>query len=167
MHDYDHRLRRVPKHVSSFEHLRPHSITVPEIVHSSHRTDAYHQPSPWLWDTVLGKLLALKNVDVRCGSKIPSLFAEAGLVEIKITRYMMPYSRWEGLTLEERANADYLETFVRNVVPVALRKTGENAGPAYAEEVEAAIANARKYSEAYEGGREFLWMYVVCGRKPK
>jgi len=71
------------------------------------------------------------------------------------------------LTEVERAFADYLETFARDVIPVAIRKARENAGPEYAQEVEAAIRDVRKYHEAFEGGRNFLWMYVVCGRKPK
>lgn len=167
MHDYCLQIRHIPEHVSSTEHLRPHSITISEIANSNHPTDAYQYPSFWLWDSVFEKLLALKGVDIRCGSKIPSLFAEAGLTDIRITRYMMPYSRWEGLTKQEKANADYLETFVRDLIPIALRKAGENAGPGYAKDVEAAIADARKYYEAYEGGRNFVWMYVVCGRKPE
>lgn len=109
----------------------------------------------------------MKDVDLYCGSKIPSLFAEAGLTDIRIERYMIPYSRWKDLTEVERAFADYLETFARDVVPVAIRKAGENAGPEYAQEVEEAIRDVRRYHEAFEGGRNFLWMYVVCGRKPE
>lgn len=167
MHDYDHKIRRVPEHVSSFEHLRPHAISISEITHSSHPADDYHDISTWLWDTTFEKLLALSDVDIRCGSKIASLFVEAGLTDIKIRRYMVPYSRWEGLTTEEKEIADYLETFVRDLVPVATRKAGENAGSEYSLEVEAAIDDARKYYEGYQGGRNFLWMYVVCGRKPE
>ena len=80
---------------------------------------------------------------------------------------MVPYSRWKDLTEAERAFADYLETFARDVIPVAIRKAGENAGPEYAREVEEAVRDVRKYYEAFEGGRNFLWMYVVCGRKPE
>ncbi|KAJ4379597.1 hypothetical protein N0V86_004778 [Didymella sp. IMI 355093] len=122
--------------------------------------------SPWLWETTLGKLLALKDVDLYCGSKIPSLFAEAGLTDLRIKRYMVPYSRWEDLTEAERGFADYLETFLRDVIPVAIRKAGENAGPKYTQEVEEAIKDVERYYKAFEGGRNFLWMYVVCGRKP-
>ncbi|KAJ8112650.1 hypothetical protein OPT61_g5022 [Boeremia exigua] len=165
MHDFSQAVRRVPAHVSSLEHLRPHSITIPEIANSSHPADAYHDPSPWLWEVTFEKLLALKGVDTHCGSKIPSLFAEAGLTDIRIRRYMVPYSRWEGLTKEEKDMADYLETFIRDLVPVAIRKAGQNAGPEYAQEAEEAIADTKRYHEAYEGGRDFLWMYVVCGRK--
>ncbi|KAF9729345.1 methyltransferase domain-containing protein [Paraphaeosphaeria minitans] len=112
-------------------------------------------------------LLALNDVDLYCGANIPSLFAEAGLTDIRITRYMVPYSRWEGLTREEKEMADYLETFVRDLIPVAIRKAGENAGPGHREEVEDAVRDAKKYHEAFDGGRNFLWMYVVCGWKPE
>ncbi|OAG00965.1 uncharacterized protein CC84DRAFT_1101134 [Paraphaeosphaeria sporulosa] len=112
-------------------------------------------------------LLALKDVDLYCGANIPSLFAEAGLTDIRITRYMVPFSRWDGLTREEREMADYLETFVRDLIPVAIQKAGESAGPEYAGEVEDAIRDARKYHEAFDEGRNSLWMYVVCGRKPE
>lgn len=37
-----------------------------------------------------GKLLALKGVDLYCGSKIASLFVEAGLIDTRIKRYMVP-----------------------------------------------------------------------------
>lgn len=167
MHDFSNAIHHVPAHVSSLKYLRPHSISISEIETASHSTDAYQHPYPWLWETTLGKLLALKDVDLYCGSKIPSLFAEIGLVDISIKRYMVPYSRWDDLTEVERAFSDYLETFARDVMPVAIRKAGENAGPEYAQEVEEAIRDARRYHEAYEGGRNFLWMYVVCGRKPE
>lgn len=167
MHDFDLMIRHVPENVSSLVHLRPHSMTISEDVNSSHRTDAYQHLSTWHWDTIFENLLALKGVDIRCGSKIASLFAAAGLTDIRIRRDMVPYSRWEGLTPEEKEFADYLETFVRDLVPVAIRKAGESAGPEFALEAKAAIEDARKYYEAYEGGRDFLWMYVVCGRKPK
>ncbi|KAF2450248.1 hypothetical protein P171DRAFT_402538 [Karstenula rhodostoma CBS 690.94] len=112
-------------------------------------------------------LLALKDVDLYCGVHIASLFAEAGLTDIRVTRYLVPYSRWEGLTREEKEMADYLETVVRDIIPIAIRKAGENAGPEYGREVDEAVTDARKYLEAYDGGRDFLWLYVVCGRKPE
>lgn len=167
MHDFSNAVHHVPKHVSSFDHLRPHSISISEIANASHPTDAYQDLTPWLWETTFAKLLALKGVDLYCGSKIPSLFAEAGLVDIRIKRYMVPYSRWEDLTEAERAFADFLEPFVRDVIPVAIRKAGENDGPEFAQEVEEAIRDVKRYYENFEGGRNFLWMYVVCGRKPE
>jgi hypothetical protein len=167
MHDLSNAIHHVPADISSLEHLRPHDITIEQIANSTHPTDAYQHPSPWLWDTIFGKLLALKDVDLYCGSKIPSLFADAGLTDIRIKRYMVPYSRWEGLTREEKAMADYLETFVRDLIPVAIRKAGENAGPEYAQEIETAVRDAKRYHKEFEGGRNFLWMYVVCGRKPE
>ncbi|KAL5374102.1 hypothetical protein DPSP01_012163 [Paraphaeosphaeria sporulosa] len=167
MHDLSHAIHHVPVDISSLEHLRPHSITISEIANVSHPTDAYCHPSPWSWAIIFGKLLALKDVDLYCGANIPSLFAEAGLTDIRITRYMVPFSRWDGLTREEREMADYLETFVRDLIPVAIQKAGESAGPEYAGEVEDAIRDARKYHEAFDEGRNSLWMYVVCGRKPE
>jgi hypothetical protein len=165
MHDFSCGIHHIPSQYSSLTHLRPHSITLSEIANSSHPADAYQHASPWLWDTTFGRLLALKGVDLYCGPNIPTLFAEAGLTDIKIRRYMIPYSRWEVLTKEERAMGDYLEGFLRDLIPVAIRKAGENAGPEYKEEAEEAVRDAKRYHEAYEGGRNFLWMYVVCGRK--
>lgn len=167
MHDFSNAVHHVPAGVDSTAHLRPHTITMPEIVASSHLTDAYHEATPWLWETTLSKLLALKDVDLYCGPNIPFLFAKAGLVDITVRRYMVPYSTWEGLTREEQEMAEYLECFIRDYVPISLRKAGENAGPEYKEVVEEAIRDAKKYHEAYSGGRNFLWMYVVCGRKPE
>jgi hypothetical protein len=167
MHDFSNAIHHVPAHISSLEHLRPHSISISEVATASHATDVFQHPSPWLWETTFGKLLALKGVDLYCGSKIASLFVEAGLIDTRIKRYMVPYSRWEDLTEAERAFADYLETFARDVIPVAIRKAGENAGLEYAQEVEVAIRDVRRYHEAFEGGRNFLWMYVVSARKPE
>ncbi|KAL6703576.1 hypothetical protein ACN47E_009521 [Coniothyrium glycines] len=167
MHDLSNQPHHVPSPVSSFEHLRPHDITMEQIRTTSHPTDAYQHASPWLWDTTFHKLLAVKHVDLYCGPNIPFLFANAGLVDMTIRRYMMPYSRWDGLTREETAISDYLETFVRDLVPMSIRKAGENAGPEYAAEAERAVEDAKRYHAAYDGGRNFLWMYVVCGRKPE
>ena len=167
MHDLSNAIHHVPAYVSSLKHLRPHDITIEQIANSTHPTDAYQHSSPWPWETILGKLLALQDVDLYCGSKIPSLFVDAGLTDIHVKRYMMPYSRWEGLTREEKAMADYLETFVRDMIPVAIRKAGESAGPEYAREIEKAVRDAKRYHEAFDGGRNFVWMYVVCGRKPE
>lgn len=149
MHDFSNAVHHVPTHVTSLTHLRPHSISVSEIATASHRTDAYQHSSPWLWETTFGKLLALKGVDLYCGSKIPSLFAEFSLTDIRIKRYMFPYSRWDELTEAERVFADYPGSFARDVLPVAIRKAGEHAGPEYAQEVEEAIKDVRRYYEAF------------------
>lgn len=166
MHDLSCAIQHVPFSVSSLDHLRPHPITTSELANSSHPTNAFHRATPWRWETIFRKFLALKGVDLYCGSAIPALFAEAGLTDVSVTRYMVPYSRWEGLTEEEKAVADFYESFIRGVIPVSIRKAGENAGPEYAEEVEEAVRDAKRYHDAYDGGRNFLWMYVVCGRKP-
>ncbi|KAF3043991.1 hypothetical protein E8E12_004916 [Didymella heteroderae] len=163
MHDFSNAVHHIPTHFSSLERLRPHSISISEIANSSHPTDSYQNPSPWLWETTFGKLLALKDVDLYCGTKIPSLFAEAGLIDIRIKRYMIPYSRWGELTDAERAFADYLQTFARDVMPVAIRKAGENVGLAHAQEVEEAVKDVRRYYESFEGGRNFLWLTTRGG----
>lgn len=167
MHDFSNAVQHVPVGIDSTTHLRSHTITMAELAASSHPTDAYHQATPWLWETTTAKLLALKDVDIYCGRNIPFLFEKAGLVDITIRRYMVPYSTWDGLTREEQEIGEYLECFIRDYVPITLRKAGENAGPGYEDEVVAAILDAKKYHETYVGGRNFLWMYVVCGRKPE
>ena len=167
MHDLSTELQHVPEQVSSLEHCRPHSITINEIANSSHRTNSYCSPTTWAWVTVLDKLLALKDGDIYCGSKIGSLFADAGLTDIHIKRYMFPFSRWDELTSEERGMADYMGTAWKEVLPILIKKAGDSAGPEYAEDAERGVRDVEKYYETFEGGRNFMWMYVVCGRKPE
>ena len=95
------------------------------------------------------------------------MFADAGLTDIRIKRYMFPFGRWDELTSEERGMADYMGTAWKEVLPVLLKKAGDSAGPEYAEDAEKGIRDVKKYYETYEGGRNFMWMYVVCGRKPE
>ena len=167
MHDFSLDIHHLSAHISSLEHFRPQSITINEIANSSHPTDSYYSRSPFIWDSILDRLLARKDVDIYCGSKIGSLFANAGLTDIHIKRYMFPFGRWDELTSEERETADFLETSWKAVLPVVIRKSGENAGPEYAKDAEKAIQDMKKFYEGYEGGRNFLWLYVVCGRKPE
>lgn len=167
MHDLSNSIQHIPTHFSSFVHLRPHTITAAELATSTHPTNTYHHPTPWLWQTTLARLLAARNADLYIGDRLPSLFAAAGLQDVEVTRYMLPFSRWEELTQEEREVADYLEGFVRDVIPVAIRKAGDNVheGVVSGEEVESAVDDVGRYVEGYEGGRTFLWLYVVRGRK--
>jgi hypothetical protein len=167
MHDLSTDVQHIPAHISSLEHFRPHSITSNEIANSSHPTDSYCSPSTCIWDSILDKLLALKDVDIYCGSKIGSLFADAGLTDIRIKRYMFPFGRWDELTSEERGMADYIGTSWKEVLPILIKRAGDNAGPEYAEDVERGIRDVMKFYETFEGGKNFLWMYVVCGRKPE
>ena len=106
-------------------------------------------------------------MDIYCGSKIGSLFADAGLIDIHIKRYMFPFSKWDELTNEERETAEYIGIAWKEVLPILIRKAGDNAGAEYADDVEKGIRDVEKFYETFEGGRNFLWMYVVCGRKPE
>lgn len=154
MQDFFNEAHHVPIDISYVAHLRPRSTSVSEIAIPSHSTDAYQEPSPWLWESTLGKLLVSKGVDLYCGSRIPSLFAEAGLTEIRIKWYIAPYSRRDGLTEAEKAFANYPKPFARDVLPVAIPKAGEHAGPEYARKVKEAIKDMRQYYEAFNGGRK-------------
>src|SRR5690349_18112246 len=118
MHDLSTEIQHILPHISSLEHFRPHSITINEIANSSHPTDSYYSPSTFIWDSILNKLLALKDVDSYCGSNIGSLFTDAGLTDINIKRYMFPFGTWDELTGEERETADYLGTSWKEVLPV-------------------------------------------------
>lgn len=165
MHDLDSQLQHIPSPLSSLEHLRPHSISIEQIAQRSHPTDAYYYPVPWKWEITLGKLLAVNGGDFYCGRNIAALFEEAGLVDIKVMRYMMPYSQWEGLTVEERAWAGYLEGFVKNALPVSIRRAGDELGGEWKGEAEEAVEDLKVYADRFDGARSFLWMYVVWGRK--
>ena len=167
MHDLSTEIQHIPAHISSLEHFRPHAITINAIANSSHPTSSFCAPSTFIWDSILDKLLALKDVDIYCGSKIGSLFADAGLIDIHIKRYMFPFSKWDELTNQERETAEYIGIGWKEVLPILIRKAGDNAGAEYADDVEKGIRDVEKFYETFEGGRNFLWMYVVCGRKPE
>ena len=165
MHDLDQQVQQVPSSLSSLELLRPHSLSIAQTAQHSHPTDAYYHPAPWTWPTTIGKLLSVSGADMHCGRNIAALFEKVGLVDIKVRRYMLPYGRWDDLTAEEKRMADYVETFVRNVLPLCVRRAGEGLGDEWEAEVEDAVEDLKRHSEAYEGGRYFMWMYAVCGRK--
>lgn len=110
MHDLSTEIQHIPAHISSLEHFHPQFITMNEIANSSHPPSSYCSPSAFIWGSILDKLLALKDVDIYCGSKIGSLFADAGLTDIHIKRYMSPFSKWDELTNEERETAEYIGT---------------------------------------------------------
>ncbi|KAF3003666.1 hypothetical protein E8E13_008392 [Curvularia kusanoi] len=167
MHELSTEVYNIPDNVTSLEYLRPHAITIDQLANSSHPSDASSNRLPFLWEAILNKLLALKGVDPHCAPKIPTLFEAAGLRDIHIKRYMFPWGRWEGQTREEQAIADYTVATTLEIMPVALRKAGEDAGPEYSEETEAALKDIERFQQVLSEGRNFIWICVICGRKPE
>jgi hypothetical protein len=51
------------------------------------------------------------------------------------------------------------------MVPGMLKKMKSDLGVSDAE-AEDVLREAREHLDVWEGGRDFMWIYVVCGRKP-
>jgi hypothetical protein len=166
MHDLDISVHRAPDPMTPAQRaaLHPHSITLAELSSKSHPADAWLAPCDWA--ETFAKLCAVKGMDITCGRRIPHMFAEAGLENIQIKRYMYPMGAWEGLTDAERNMALHHRDGMGTHMPVAIRQVGQGQDVILKEDVEKASEGARRENEMCDRNRGFLLLYVVCGRKP-
>jgi hypothetical protein len=166
MHDLDMRIYRTPEPMTSADRamLNPHALTLAELQKRSHPTEAWHETCTWV--TTINRLSAAKGLDGECGLHLPSLFVDAGLEDVRIKRYIYPYSMSDGYTEVEKKFAQHHREGMGVHLPDLIRKLGQGQDVVSHEDVENACEGARKENENWETGRKFIWMYVVCGRKP-
>lgn len=119
-------------------------------------------PEPWraIWHN----LMRSRGLEPRIGSLLAGYFVDAGLEEIRVERYVLPFGIWEGMTDAQRCMAPVHEAFVREDAPVLIRKLG-SANSMSSEEVDKVVEDLKAFVERFEGNREFGWVYIVYGRK--
>jgi hypothetical protein len=171
MHDFDMLTHRVPKNMPASEFrtlLRPETVSQ-SAFQAGNVTDTFADPP--LWFPTLQQLASAKGINIRCGKDLPQLFHEADLEDIQVTRYMCPLGIWgvngDGLTEAEKRFAPMYRPFWSNIVPMLLRKLAGGTEGVDGSEIGRAIDSAVQRSENWDGDREFLYFYVVCGRKRK
>lgn len=162
MHELDSVRQRMPENVTPAQRelLFPHFLELPDLAYP---LDAWAWKEP-MRQTML-KLGEVKGLDLQAGRRLARRFVDAGLKDVSVKRYMWPCGNWDGYTdVEKRAAEDYGRGMGVHL-PVLIRKLGEAQDVVTVEEVEAAAKSAEKNAEEWETGREFLWFYVVSGRK--
>jgi hypothetical protein len=166
MHDLDFSYHRVPDPLtpSQREFLRPHSLTLSELRSKSHPADAWLAPCSWV--ETFKELCAAKGMDLECGRGLPFMFAEAGLEDVHIRRYVYYFGSWDGMTDVEREFAEFHRKTMAVDLAQAIYKVGQGQDAVSEERVEQAVADVEKEKEKWEGNRGFFFIYAVCGRKP-
>jgi hypothetical protein len=166
MHEIDISVHRVPDPLTSSDRavLHPHSITVSELQLKSHPADAMLSPEKWV--TTLQRLCAAKGLDSTCGQQLPRMFAEAGLEDVHIKRYMYPMGLWEGQTDAEKKFALHHREEMGIHIGQMIRKIGQEQDVVTKEEVDKAVEEVDKALEEWDHFRGFVFIYAVCGRKP-
>lgn len=122
---------------------------------------------PESWRAALGGLFRARGLEPDIGSQLPKRFEDAGLEDIRIERYIFPYGSWEGMTDVQRRFTSVNERFLRHDAPALLGKLAMVTGAMSDEDVATNVEAVREFLTRYSGNREFSWIYVVCGRKPR
>jgi hypothetical protein len=105
-------------------------------------------------------------MDATCGRQLPRWFSEAGLEDVQIMRYMYPMGLWEGMTDVEKRFAVHHRDGMGTHMSEVIRKMSEGQNAVSREDVERAIEGGDKEVERWDRNRGFVFLYVVCGRKP-
>lgn len=169
MHEYDMMSYRIPDNLDLLQSdlMLPKTMSLAELQQGNQDTDKFM--SPYQWNHTLAKLAAAKGINVRAGHDLPSLFEAAGLDDIQITRYVAPFGMWKagGLSDAARKMAPQNRGFIQNLIPMLLRKLYGEVGKSLvsAEEVERAAQSAIKRAQNWDAAREWMFLYVVRGRK--
>jgi len=166
MHDIDNTLHRVPEPLTPAARaaLNPHSLILSEYESKSHPVDGMTFAEEWC--NMHHRLCRAKGMEPTCGRQLPHWFAEAGLEDVRIRRYMLPMGVWDGMTETERKWGEHYPTNIGAVVPEAMRKMGQSQTEISQADVKAAVDGAYKVKQDWQGYRGFIFVYAVCGRKP-
>jgi hypothetical protein len=128
------------------------------------RTSAHEDPESWriIWHNMMRS----RGLEPRIGTLLGSYLEDAGLEDVQVQRYVLPFGTWEGMMEAQRRMAPIHEAFVRDDAPGLIRKLG-SAGSMSSEEVDKVIKDLRAFVERFDGNREHGWIYVVYGKKPQ
>jgi hypothetical protein len=166
MHDIDTTLHHVPDPLTPSDRaaISPHSITLSEQQANSHPTDAMVAAEDWV--AIFQRLCATKGLDATSGKQLPRWFAEAGLEDVQIKRYMYPMGMWDGMTESEKKFAEHHKHGLGATLPEVIRKLGQGQNEVSEESMQKAIGQLKRACDEWDHYRGFLLFYAVCGRKP-
>jgi hypothetical protein len=139
-------------------------LTLEELKSQSHPADAWLAPCDW--EQTFKQLCLAKGMDLNCGKKLPLMFADAGLEDVQIKRYVYYMGSWDGMTDAERKFAEFHKKTIAVDLSQSIQRIGQGQDAVPQEKVTQAIADIKKEHEQWEGNRGFFFIYAVCGRKP-
>lgn len=116
------------------------------------------------WRVVWHNMMRARGLEPRIGTLLGSYLENAGLEDVQVERYVLPFGTWEGMTEAQRRMAPIHEAFVRDDAPDLIRKLG-NVGSMSSEEVGKVIEDLKAFVGRFHGNREHGWIYVVYGKK--
>jgi hypothetical protein len=108
----------------------------------------------------------MNGMDIRCGRHLAQHFADAGLEDVRIKRYLLPFSYIEELGDEGKLLAEHHRGAIGSHLPDVVMKIGRGQDVVAWNEVEKAAAGAKRQNDEFDTARVFAWFYVVCGKKP-
>ncbi|KAF9699117.1 hypothetical protein EKO04_002857 [Ascochyta lentis] len=120
---------------------------------------------PESWRAVWQNLMRFRGLEPRVGALLANYFEDAGLKDVRIKRYVLPFGTWDGMTDAQRRMAPIHKAFVRDDAPGLIRKLGNAMASMSWEKVDKVVEDSKGFVDRFEGNREFGWVYVVCGRK--
>ncbi|CAO2654269.1 Nn.00g110020.m01.CDS01 [Neocucurbitaria sp. VM-36] len=165
MHDLDMSTHHVPHDITPTQRgdVLPHNLTLHEAQSNAHPTSSWISRPPW--QTTFDKLVNAKGLDSTAGSLLPGLFADTGLQDVRIRRYLYPYSMWNEQTEEQKRFAKHHRRTLGDVMPMMIKRQGAGSDLVDEAELQRAIKSAEAERDEWDGGRSFAWVYVVCGQK--
>ena len=134
--------------------LRPNTATDP----------TRHSPP---WARALNAAMRAKAMDPACGANIATYMRRAGLVDIRVRRYVWPHGVWEGLPAEAEMLGQYMGEIGAELFGGVVRRLGvevKDAGKGVEEvvgEIEGELGHGSKGEK-----RVWFWVWVAVGRKP-
>lgn len=122
------------------------------------------QDRDWDWVRTLEQGAARKRLDLFCGSNAAGYMREAGLVDVRVRKYGVPFGEWAGGERPEsrrigRLQATELAPLYEALVPRMVDGLGLSE-----EEVRGLVEKSRGCLKA-EDGLEWTF-YVTVGRRP-
>lgn len=169
MHEYDIMTYRIPDDLdlTKTNLFLPRTMSFAELQQANEKTSQFM--APYQWYHTISKLAAPKGINVRAGHDLPMMLEAAGLQDVQITRYIVPLGMWKagGLSLAQQKMASQNRGFLQYLVPMLLRKLHRESGTEMVTEaeVERAAQSSIDRTVDWDADREFIYLYVVYGRK--
>ena len=120
--------------------------------------------SEWNWLQAVNKGARGKNLDLRCGSNAAKYMREAGLVDVSVSKYAVPFETWAA---DERPQSRRIGALqAKEIAPLydfIVPRMVEGLGLSEAE-VWGFVEESRKCLQAEDGKERFT--YVTVGWRP-
>ena len=118
----------------------------------------------WKWQHAMRRGAAQLGLDLDIGINAEKYMQTAGLVDVKVHKYMVPFGSWladekpETRNIGMSSDSDLGPVFSESILPGVTRKLG--LGEAEMEELK---EECRRCLKGEEG--KYWWFYVTMGRK--